>query len=89
MISSATSSDDFYLNNLCRAWQDALDNFHLHKVTTADRDQLGDKLSAWLGDKATAYDYYVCAGAETTVQLQDSLQQLGVPKENCVFEEKH
>ncbi len=89
LIWVADHSDDFYLNNLCRAWQDALDNFHLHKVTTADRDQLGDKLSAWLGDKATAYDYYVCAGAETTVQLQDSLQQLGVPKENCVFEEKH
>ena len=89
LIWVADHSDDFYLNNLCRAWQDALDNFHLHKISTADRDQLGDKLSAWLGDKATAYDYYVCAGAETTVQLQDSLQQLGVPKENCVFEEKH
>ena len=89
LIWIAEQSDDFYLNNLCRAWQDALDNFTLHKMAVADREQLAGNLASWLGEKAENYDYYVCAGPDLTSQLEESLSNLGVPKANCVFEEKY
>ncbi len=85
----ADHSETFYLNNLCRAWQDALDNFDFFKLALTDRPELNEKLQSWIGDKATSYDYYICAGKETNEQIRMALKQLEVPADNCVYEEKH
>lgn len=89
LIWIADDSDNFYLNNLCRAWQDALDNFTLFKIPMAERSRVSESLASWLGNRAAAFDYYICAGDELTVRLESALVELGVPADNCVFEEKH
>ena len=89
LIWIAEHSDDFYLGNLCRAWQDALDNFTLHKIPVAGRNDVGQQLTAWLGDRVKTYDYYICAGRDTKDQLKEVLHRLGVPDDNLIFEEKH
>ena len=89
LIWIADNTDAFYLNNLCRAWQDALDNFKLHKITMAERDKLEAQLKSWLGEKAQNFDYYVCASEPLNEQIGSVLERLDVPADNCVFEEKH
>ena len=88
LIWIAESSDEFYLKNLCRAWQDALDNFQLHMVGKTERDQLGQKMQSWLGESAKGFEYYICAGDKITGVVRESLEQLNVPSDSCIFERK-
>lgn len=40
LVWGASSADGHYMNNLCRAWTDALENFHYLPVSMANRDSI-------------------------------------------------
>ena len=77
--------DDRYLDNLCRSWQDALDNFHYHPI---DADLLDDNadthkqaldiISQQLVNHAD-YDYYIAGQNSLITACSTMAKQLGVP----------
>ena len=76
---------DRYLNNLCRAWQDALDNFHYHTIDAdllsgeADSHQRAlDTVFEGIENHAD-YDYYIAGLDSLTTACSKMAQQRGVP----------
>ncbi len=81
---------DRYMDNLCRAWQDALDNFHYH---TIDADLLSDDTETHQPvldticdtlEHLADYDFYI-AGRETLISsCANMAQQRGVPNTQLI-----
>ena len=69
-----------YLNNLCRSWADALDNFSYVPVT-ADRGQLQDTLARVLPARTALpeHDVYVAGPAPFADEAEFLLLDLGLP----------
>ena len=79
LVWGASSADGHYMNNLCRAWADALENFHYLPVSMANRDSIEaavagvvEKLLAEF-PKARQADIYL-AGPE--IYLTPAVEQL-------------
>jgi CDP-4-dehydro-6-deoxyglucose reductase len=81
----AASPKDRYLDNLCRAWQDALDNFHYH---TIDADLFNDDPGAHQQaldsichqlDTPADYDYYIAGRNALITACSNMTQQYAVP----------
>jgi len=72
-----------YLHNLCRAWNDALDNFHYTQI-------IDDSATDWIPtlfsklqashDDLQALDYYLCTEQDMTVQVESFLVGNDVPE---------
>jgi CDP-4-dehydro-6-deoxyglucose reductase len=78
----ATASSGHYLGNLCRSWDDALDNFHYTALATGEEHTLKDLLqdiAGGLGDLKN-YDFYVCAPNPLLEPVATVLCNLGLPK---------
>jgi len=81
----AGNMKDRYLDNLCRAWQDALDNFHYHAIDAdlfednpeAHREAL-DTICNQLENHA-AYDYYIAGRNALITACNIVAQHYGVP----------
>ncbi len=76
-----------YLNNLCRAWNDALDNFHYRPLDSDALAHVDDYLLEQLeADRPDAYDYYVCGGDELRRQMTRFVEQRAIPSAQLNFE---
>ena len=75
------SDDDnkHYLNNLCRSWQDALDNFNY--TATDDLNDLLQHLNDDLNQKSEQAKVYIAGDAVFVQQLQEFIKQLVKKKE--------
>jgi len=83
----ASDENPPYLHNLCRAWNDALDNFHYRPLPASAAPALGEHLRQLLepADPA-ACDYYISASAELRQQCEQLVASLGVPDSQYLFE---
>jgi CDP-4-dehydro-6-deoxyglucose reductase len=86
LVWGASAADGHYMNNLCRAWADALENFHYLPVSMAGSASpevgVGQVVEKLLTDfpKARQYDFYL-AGPETyIVPAMSQLLAAGFPK---------
>lgn len=73
--------EDLYINNLCRAWDDALEDFNYHPIIKQDAV---DQLLAHQG-KLEGVDVYI-AGPKTKVENSgEKLLSLGLPSEQLII----
>ncbi len=83
----AANDDPPYLHNLCRAWNDALDNFEYRPLTKSDAQNLEDHLQQQLQTHdASAFDYYICAGESLRSRFQQFALHQEIPQEQLMFE---
>jgi CDP-4-dehydro-6-deoxyglucose reductase len=76
-----------YLHNLCRAWNDALDNFHYCPLPASAAPTLGDQLRQMLQPANPAdYDYYICASEAVRAQCEQFAADHSVPASQYLFE---
>ncbi len=68
--------EDLYLNNLCRSWGDALDNFHYHPVLNKEPMKLITEFHADLND----CDVYLAGKEELTTRIENKLLENGLPE---------
>jgi CDP-4-dehydro-6-deoxyglucose reductase len=72
--------EDLYMNNLCRSWNDALENFNYHPVINGDAVEQIINLQT----KLEEVDVYL-AGPETQVtQASKKLRAAGLPNEQLM-----
>ena len=85
---SAADEDGAYLNNLCRAWNDALDNFEYRPLTgAAAKQDLGDQLAQELEPHDPAvFDYYLCVSESMRQQFEQFAGREGIPAHQFLFE---
>lgn len=72
-----------YLNNLCRSWHDAFDNFHYLPIACENNSRAVDALVSVLSTKHNSFaglDFYLCAKADLTARIKLSLAENGVAK---------
>ncbi|MDH3220120.1 MAG: 2Fe-2S iron-sulfur cluster-binding protein [Gammaproteobacteria bacterium] len=73
--------DNHYLNNLCRAWNDALDNFEYVPLEMCATGNLQDAIMARLQpDDPANFDYYVCAGNGLLAAMEQFVESREIPK---------
>lgn len=83
----ADSEENHYLNNLCRAWNDALDNFEYVPLTDASGDNLENQIMQRLKPNDPAsFDYYLCGGDGVRARLQHFTERTGIPQNQVSFE---
>ena len=76
-----------YLNNLCRAWNDALDNFNYCPLPATARQNLGDHLDTKLPTQDPAgFDFYICANEMLRAQCEEYAQRHAIPASQFMFE---
>ncbi|WP_455216899.1 2Fe-2S iron-sulfur cluster-binding protein [Kaarinaea lacus] len=71
----ADTNEDLYLHNLCRSWDDALENFFYHPL-------VGEDLMKSLTSNHknfVDYDFYIAGNKEQSVLTQENLLGAGVP----------
>ena len=76
-----TPGNTHYLGNLCRAWSDALDNFHcnsLDATTEQSVEALLPEITAGLEDIENL-DFYICAPEPLLASVKSHLHDNGVP----------
>jgi len=79
-----------YLDNLCRAWQDALDNFHYHTVDADLSKDAPDALQKVLVeicnqiDNPEDYDYYVAGRSALISACAHMGLERGIPAEQMI-----
>ncbi len=85
----ATKTDDHYLDNLCRSWNDALDNFtyspilceaNIHIITDSVMQHLQDE------DHLLNIDLYIAAPKQLNQALKPLLMNHGIKEQNMHFE---
>jgi CDP-4-dehydro-6-deoxyglucose reductase len=83
----AGSGDSHYLNNLCRAWNDALDNFEYIPLDAEAGENPGDSILARLKqDDPTGFDYYLCSGDKIRAGVEQFVDTQAIPKQQVMFE---
>ncbi len=76
-----------YLHNLCRAWNDALDNFDYVTLDDLAADELANRLRDLLpADGLDTWDVYACGSAELEAGLQQFAQNQTPPPLRVTFE---
>ena len=76
-----------YLNNLCRAWNDALDNFTYIPLAASARENLGDHLGSSLpAQNPSEFDFYICASESMRAQCEEYAQRHAIPASQFMFE---
>ncbi len=72
-----------YLNNLCRSWTDAFDNFTYLPIAAGDNSIAIDEIISAIveiHENLAALDFYLCAGGELTARIELLLLENAVPK---------
>jgi len=78
-----TAADGYYLNNLCRSWSDALDNFHYLPLRAAD-GPAAVRLYAGIAEAhpdLAEHDVYIAGPAPFVGEVRDALHARGLPPE--------
>lgn len=76
---------DHYLDNQCRAWEDALDNFHYHPVILNQDELLDTEQFERLGSLRD-YDIYISAPEAQRKRLEGYFESVGVPEGQVISE---
>jgi predicted ferric reductase len=83
----ATDEEPPYLHNLCRAWNDALDNFEYRPLPVGTVQNLGDHLTEQLKPRnSTDFDYYLCANEPLRAQFEQFAEHQGIPSRQFLVE---
>ena len=74
-----TPGNHHYLGNLCRSWDDALDNFHYSALTATANSAIADLLPAITDslNEPASLDYYACIPAGLLEQLLRNVSKRG------------
>ena len=80
-----------YLDNLCRSWSDALDDFRYHPITAKQappQEAMQEAMRGLLQDhpKASECDVYVAGPASAAAAAEFQLLEHGVPREQLFVE---
>jgi CDP-4-dehydro-6-deoxyglucose reductase len=78
----AGGSDGHYLHNLCRSWNDALDNFYYTRIDDSDSNRWMQAFITELRsnhDDLLALDYYLCAEQKLTLEIESFLTENRIP----------
>jgi CDP-4-dehydro-6-deoxyglucose reductase len=76
-----------YLNNLCRSWNDALDNFEYRPVPASALQSLSEHLDDQLQPAlASGFDFYICAHESLRTQCQQYAERRSIPARQMLFE---
>jgi CDP-4-dehydro-6-deoxyglucose reductase len=77
-----TPGNSHYLGNLCRSWDDALDNFSFSALHTADDSSIETLLPHIMTDlnAVAELDFYVCLPAPDLEPVEDYLTSHGVTR---------
>ena len=85
----AADSDSLYSNNLCRAWNDALDNFYYVPLHGDEQEKLEQHILSQLGDSSPEeFDYYLCADNALGNRIGQFIDSNKVPANQFHFDEK-
>jgi CDP-4-dehydro-6-deoxyglucose reductase len=83
----AADGDPPYLHNLCRAWNDALDNFDYVPLSASEGERINDHIEAQLGaTNPAAFDYYLCAGDRLRDRIEEFVAGQAIPKHQLLCE---
>lgn len=83
----ADSETTNYLNNLCRAWNDALDNFEYVPLNVAAGENLQDQILQRLKPNDPAsFDYYLCSGDKIRAEVQRFTEAGNIPQNQFLFQ---
>jgi len=76
-----------YLNNLCRSWNDALDNFEYRPLPASTLQSFGDHLDDQLqAPIASGFDFYICARESLRAQCGQYARRHSIPARQILFE---
>jgi len=83
-----TPGNSHYLGNLCRAWDDALDNFHFSSLQATDKITVAELLPAVINNPGNVkdLDFYVCVPGPLLETVETFLTDNGVPKSQLRLE---
>ncbi len=83
----AAGDEALYQKNLCRAWNDALDNFEFVALDAAASWHPEDPIMTALDTQDPAgFDYYLCGSERLRQGVEGFLEQRAVPKSRFVYE---
>ncbi len=83
----AGDRDSHYLGNLCRAWNDALDNFEYIPLAAGTGEHLEQNILDQLNMKnPTDFDYYICCGDKIRSRVERIVESQGIPINQFLFE---
>ncbi len=83
----ADSEDSRYFHNLCRAWNDALDNFEYVPLEAANGEHLDDYVMERLKPgEPTGFDYYICSGEKIRTAVAKFTEIRAIPETQILFE---
>ncbi|HUV23036.1 MAG TPA: 2Fe-2S iron-sulfur cluster-binding protein [Gammaproteobacteria bacterium] len=76
-----------YLNNLCRSWNDALDNFAYQPLPASALQNLAGHLDTQLQPAAASgLDFYICARESLREQCEQYAERQAIPARQLLFE---
>lgn len=76
-----------YLHNLCRAWNDALDNFEYIPLDSGFLQDIDGHIKQKLGDDDPGdFDYYVCGGDRLQLAITQYAEKQSIPDNQLLFE---
>ena len=77
-----------YLGNLCRSWDDALDNFSYTAMKATDTRSVEQLLPDIINDlgEVAGMDYYVCLPGPLLGTAETFLQDSGIPASQLQLE---
>ncbi len=78
----ASTADGHYMNNLCRAWTDALENFHYLPVPASTDEETAQAVEKLLAEfpRARQYDFYLAGPEAFVAPAMAQLVAAGIPK---------
>ena len=83
----ADSDEPHYLNNLCRAWNDALDNFEYVPLGKSASDLPGNAIMSKLqAENLSDFDFYVCGDEQLSSGIEHILESSTVPQSQFLSE---
>jgi CDP-4-dehydro-6-deoxyglucose reductase len=84
----STPENNHYLGNLCRSWDDALDNFDYYPQQATKTRSVADLLTEVMATRETLQelDFYVCAPATLLENIETLLVKSGVDKRHLRLE---
>jgi CDP-4-dehydro-6-deoxyglucose reductase len=77
-----TDANTHYMDNLCRSWADALDNFHYRALHAGQGQTVEDRLQETMGGFAALkdHDFYACMPAAQLQSLETHVYNRGLPE---------
>jgi CDP-4-dehydro-6-deoxyglucose reductase len=83
----AADDDPPYLHNLCRAWNDALDNFEYIPLSASESEGINGHIETHLqAVNPVACDYYVCASDQLRTRVEEFVERQSIPKHQLLCE---